>query len=218
MEHDRSSWRERLLFPGMALAIAAIVVVRRPVSDPAWLALALTAPGSLPLVVEAVRPRASGSPWLVAAGLIGALATVGLQVVHRPAYGELAPLLLVLLAARVGLVLPAGLSLPVMLVLAGAPQALGVVAGAHVPPAMAVGTACSWLAGLGMRSQGRVLRELRATQVVVAERAAAGERQRITREIHDLVAHALSVAMLQLTGARLALADGDAGEAMDALR
>jgi signal transduction histidine kinase len=217
MDPDRSSWRLRLLFPAMALAILAIVVARHPASDPIWLALVLAAPGGLPFVAEAVRPRLAGSPRLFAAGLVGALATVVLLAVHRSAYAELAPFLLVLLAARVGLVLPPGASLLVMLLLAGTPLALDVTAGTHIPLAVAVGTACSWLAGVGMRTQDRLLRELRAAQAGVADRAAAGERRRITREIHDLVAHSLSVAMLHLTGARLSLADGDAAEAMDAL-
>jgi signal transduction histidine kinase len=46
---------------------------------------------------------------------------------------------------------------------------------------------------------------------------ATGERQRLAREIHDLVAHSLAVTMLHLTGARLALKDGETDEAIDAL-
>ena len=40
------------------------------------------------------------------------------------------------------------------------------------------------------------------------ERATLAERQRIAREIHDLVAHSLSVTMLHVTGARQALVAG----------
>jgi signal transduction histidine kinase len=45
------------------------------------------------------------------------------------------------------------------------------------------------------------------------------ERQRIAREVHDLVAHSLSVTMLHLTAARRDLEDGaDVAEAIDALK
>jgi signal transduction histidine kinase len=212
-----SNWRQRLFFPALALAIVAMVVIRRPASDPAWLTLALAAPGALPFVADLVSPRLGGSRWGFAAELAGALAANLALVAHLPAYAEFAPFLLVLVAARIGMDVPLGPSLALMVAVAGAPQALNAVAGAHVPLAVAVGTACSWLTGVGMRAQDRLLRELRAAQAGVAERAASGERQRITREIHDLVAHTLSVAMLHLTGARLSLADGDAAEAMGAL-
>ena len=54
------------------------------------------------------------------------------------------------------------------------------------------------------------------------ERATLAERDRIAREIHDLVAHSLSVTMLQVTAARRLLNDlpdpsGDISEAVDAL-
>lgn len=54
------------------------------------------------------------------------------------------------------------------------------------------------------------------------QRATLAERERIAREIHDLVAHSLSVTLLQITGARQALRDveGDqsaVGEVDDAL-
>lgn len=47
--------------------------------------------------------------------------------------------------------------------------------------------------------------ELRGAQTELAHRAAAMERQRIARDVHDLVGHSLSVTLLHLTGARMAL-------------
>ena len=50
------------------------------------------------------------------------------------------------------------------------------------------------------------------------ERATLAERQRIAREIHDLVAHSLSVTMLHVTGAKQALVeDNDVDDAVAAL-
>ena len=61
--------------------------------------------------------------------------------------------------------------------------------------------------GVGVRCPraDALIDHLKAAQAGLAERAAADERQRIAREIHDVVAHSLAVTMLHLTGARLAL-------------
>jgi signal transduction histidine kinase len=60
-----------------------------------------------------------------------------------------------------------------------------------------------------LRSQMRALTAERAARVGERERATLAERERIAREIHDLVAHSLSVTLLHITGARHALRDVD---------
>jgi signal transduction histidine kinase len=68
-------------------------------------------------------------------------------------------------------------------------------------------------AGWAIGKQQRTLDELERTQAQLAERVAVEERRRVAREVHDVVAHTLAVTMLHLTGARLALGEGDATEA-----
>lgn len=73
--------------------------------------------------------------------------------------------------------------------------------------------------GVGVQSQIRFASEERARGELAVEKAAGDERQRIAREIHDVIAHSLSVTLLYLTGARRALeTDGDTDEAVGALR
>lgn len=81
-----------------------------------------------------------------------------------------------------------------------------------------LGIALGHLGGSGIREQGRLTAALQAAHDDLAERAAADERQRIAREVHDVIAHSLTVTMLHLTAARLALDTGDTAEAADALR
>jgi signal transduction histidine kinase len=76
-----------------------------------------------------------------------------------------------------------------------------------------VGTAFAWFAGYEVRSQQQLMHALVDAETKLADQAAAAERQRIARKVHDLVAHTLSVTMLHLTGARLALQDVDVTEA-----
>jgi signal transduction histidine kinase len=78
------------------------------------------------------------------------------------------------------------------------------------------GVGVSWLAGSMIRRQELLVAELREAQERQAAQAAANERTRIAREVHDVVAHSLTVTMLHVTGARRALAN-DPARAADAL-
>ena len=64
-----------------------------------------------------------------------------------------------------------------------------------------------------------LLAELEQTRAVQAQAAALAERQRLAREMHDVLAHSLSGLVLNLEGARLLAAQGGAdsqvGEAID---
>lgn len=72
--------------------------------------------------------------------------------------------------------------------------------------------------GLMLRWQMRALAAEQAARDEERERATLAERQRVAREIHDLVAHSLAVTMLHVTGARRALEqDADIPDAIDAL-
>ncbi len=68
------------------------------------------------------------------------------------------------------------------------------------------GLGISWLAGRMLRRQELLNQELHAMNDLRVQHAAVAERTRIASEVHDVVAHSLTVVMLHLTGARRALA------------
>lgn len=75
-----------------------------------------------------------------------------------------------------------------------------------------------WLLGYLMRTQRLLLAEQIEAQGMLAEHAAADERRRIAREVHDVIAHSLSITLLHVTGARRALQqDRDVDDAVEAL-
>ncbi|MBF6173657.1 sensor histidine kinase [Nocardia blacklockiae] len=85
-------------------------------------------------------------------------------------------------------------------------------------PMYLVGVVLGWMVGLMLQFQRRFLYQERENQENRAIRAADEERRRIAREVHDVIAHSLSVTMLHLTAARHALqTDRDVDEAVDAL-
>jgi len=81
-----------------------------------------------------------------------------------------------------------------------------------------------WTAGLSVtavamvmvRHQLVLVEALRAAQAGLAERSAAEERNRIAREIHDVLAHCLTVSLLHISAARLAV-ETDPADAARAL-
>ncbi|OJZ69305.1 two-component sensor histidine kinase [Mycobacterium paraffinicum] len=76
----------------------------------------------------------------------------------------------------------------------------------------------AWLLGYVMRSQRLLLAEQIEAQKMLAQHAAADERRRIAREVHDVIAHSLSITLLHLTGARRGLQqDRDIDDAVEAL-
>ncbi len=54
-----------------------------------------------------------------------------------------------------------------------------------------------------MRQQ-QLVTQLRAAQAGLAERSRAEERNRISRDLHDVIAHTLTVSLLHIASARLA--------------
>ncbi len=78
----------------------------------------------------------------------------------------------------------------------------------------AFGGAFSVLVGVLLRRATRLADELRAAEGELAVAAAREERHRIARDVHDLVAHSLTVVVLHVGGARRLLRkDPDAAEA-----
>jgi len=69
----------------------------------------------------------------------------------------------------------------------------------------------------GQEQAEQLLRELEATREAQAHAAVLAERHRLAREMHDVLAHALSGLALQLEGARLRAATHDDPELVQAL-
>jgi signal transduction histidine kinase len=78
------------------------------------------------------------------------------------------------------------------------------------------GTAFTVLAALLVRHQLTLVERMRALQADLAQRERADERTRIARELHDVIAHGLTVSLLHVASARLAV-EHDPADAARAL-
>jgi len=152
---------------------------------------------------------------LTAIGVV-LVSVVGFMV-REPGSPDFAGFLLVILTARVAAETPTAISLAVAVLAMALAVVLGLAGVLDTSVNLVVGTAFAWFAGYEVRAHQQLTRELMDAQAALADQAAAAERHRLARELHDLVAHTLSVTMLHLTGARLALEDLDIAEARAAL-
>lgn len=164
----------------------------------------------LPWVLQALRVDLPSPVFgiLVLAGTLG--------LVLRPVDIDVAPFSLVFLVAQMSAVCSTATGL------LWAFAAMALMAGVDLwgPYDQSLpwffGIALGWVGGFMVKAQLRLVTELRAAQAHLAERAATDERRRLARELHDVIAHSLTVMMLHVTGARRAL-DRDTRDAAEAL-
>jgi len=71
--------------------------------------------------------------------------------------------------------------------------------------AWAVGTLCAAGAALLIRHNLDLVDKLRTAQAAVADRSRAEERNRIARELHDVIGHSLTVVALNVASARMSV-------------
>jgi signal transduction histidine kinase len=152
--------------------------------------------------------------WLT----LSAAVVILLFATSTPIVSDFAPGLLVLMVGIVG-----ALAGPVWgaLAVVSAAALLVAASAAHRLDWLALylgSVALGWVVGYLLRTQQQLLIKQQEMQAHLAEHAAADERRRIAREVHDVIAHSLSVTLLHVTGARHALQqDRDIDDAVSAL-
>ena len=191
---------------GAAVTIGAGTFAQRAQTTSVAQDLLLVLVAVAPWVVAIVRPLPL-SVWF--ATVVGAVSVLLLE----PTPTDFSPFLLVLLAGTIAALVHPRLSFPAAVVAALPTVVLELLGQYDGSLIWAFATFFSWFFGTGFRWQLETLRQLHVAQDGLADRAAAEERQRLAYEVHDVVAHTMSVAMLHITGARLALVDGDIDEA-----
>ena len=196
------------------IAVAIGAVAQRGGQALTWQVLVGAVLALAPSIVEFARTW--HMPPLIASAAM--LVAVGLLLSQPLPTADLAPFLLVILGAEV-----TAMSQPITgLIVTAASAALLIIMSFFVSlPGVGiyvVGVALGFDVGYTVRWQKRALAAERERNLVERRQAASAERQRIAREIHDVVAHSLSVTLLHVTGARRALqTDRDIDDAIAAL-
>jgi signal transduction histidine kinase len=223
--------RRGLTIPGMASSAAGAQPVDFPARWARWVSLG----GFAVLLGIALPPlRPNPAVAVAAAGvamaasvlfvwlrrpllLYAALATAGVTVLSYAKSSNVCWFTMCLLAVWCGL---AGKRRDAVLFLGGT-IALFIVEWVWIAPdpgwaAWIGGVILSTMLGLLVRQQAELVTRLREAQAGLAEQARTEERNRIGRELHDVIAHTLTVALLHVTSARLAV-EHDPGDAARSL-
>jgi signal transduction histidine kinase len=210
------TWSALIAVDATVVLGGVIATVQRPIADlpVALLAFGLALSPELTFFVfnMKVTPMPLWVTWSSATALM-------LFATSTPVHADFAPSLLVLMVLAVvslastwgGFV--AAVSAAALLLAASALHRLDAVA-------LYLGfVAAGWLLGSVMRTQRLLLAEQIRAQQALAEHAPADERRRIAREVHDVIAHSLSITLLHVTGARRVLQqDRDVDDAVEALQ
>lgn len=195
----------------LAISVAAFAQRASVAGSPVIIvALVLTL---LPTAIWTVRGWLM-PPWFEA---IAVSTAVALYLVH-PVQPDLAPLLCLLVAGEIA----ATMRLWIALLIATADIGILVVAAAtgHLESAAlyVIGVILGADVGIALRWQMRALAAERANTAIVREQAMLAERQRLAREVHDVIGHSLSINLLHVTAARHALQQhGDITDAVESL-
>ena len=207
-------WIPIVSLVGQTICVLLSLAVRDALLPPTPIALALVLVVA-PDLVQFARGRML--PVWVEISVVGAAAAWLLFAPSAEHHGTIdpAPFLLTLLTAEVvardGLRVGAATGLGSLALILAA--ALG--PGVYSLPIHLLDVALGAAIGAILLWQMRALEAEREARANERERATLAERERIAREIHDLVAHSLSVTLLHITGARHALRDVDEAEGLD---
>lgn len=204
------------------LVVTVAAVVQRHAYFPSLLPLLAMLTAFLPIplfVIFGVKPH---PVLLKACGLLSCA-----LFLLQPVPADFAPFVLVIVAGEVAAIAPRGITIGFALIailelvafdLAGNLQWGFEGQRLQGLPMYVLGILLGMFVGVMLQYQRRFLYQERENQAIRAGQAADEERRRIAREVHDVIAHSLSITLLHLTAARRALqTDDDVTEAVEAL-
>jgi len=207
----RNTWHAYLLAGGTVVgaATAATTILQRNGSLASILLVGII----VAFAAGSRRLPPSIAPYVASAG---ALLGTALLMSH-PVHADEAPFFLVINAAYVGLVAPVPAAVAVALASAAVPVGWNLANRFDSSLLWVAGISLGCVAGTVGQAMLRLLDDLEAAQADLSARAVTDERRRIAREVHDVIAHSLTVTMLHVTGARMALEAGDTDDTRAAL-
>ncbi len=209
-------WWIPLVMNSLAILAGCIAVGQRVGEHPLAPVAALIAVALVPWGFDFA---ARALPWAVHTVITSAAALT--VAIRYPTDYDFSVFVLVMLTGHLGAVARPTAGLLSTTAVAGAVKLAALTLGLEGSAFWIVALIVGWDVGFVMQYQQRRLTAERRAQAEHEAAAILHERQRIAREVHDVIAHSLSVTMLHLTAARRSLEeDRESGvdESIEALR
>lgn len=210
-------WIPLVMYASTALALV-IGVAQRAGSGHVAEATGLALLSAVPWLFDACAIRLRW--WLTV--VLAATPTLVLMAAYPVPY-DFAVFALVMVVGHLGALEKFWQSLAATVAVCAAVGTLGVTGHVEASAFWIAGIVVGWDIGFIMQYQQRRLDAQESAAEAAQVQAVLEERQRIAREVHDVIAHSLSVTLLHVTAARRMLEDEDlqptdvreAGEALD---
>lgn len=206
-------WIPLVMYSSTAIALV-IGVAQRAGSGHVGIAALLAALSAVPWVFDAFAIRLR---WWVT-GPVAAAPALALMVLHPVDY-DFVVFSIVMLVGHLGALEKFWQSLVATALICTAVAVAGLAGPLDAWAFWLAGIVVGWDIGFIMQYQQRQLDDQQRLAAGQQAAAVLEERQRIAREVHDVIAHSLSVTLLHLTAARRSLEDEDVdvAEASEAL-
>lgn len=216
--YPRFAWWIPLVMYGSTAIALVIGVAQRTGSGHVPEATGLALLSAVPWLLDACAVRVRW--WLTVP--LAAVPTLLLMATYPVPY-DFAVFALVMLVGHLGALEKFVASLAATTLVCVAVGALGMTGQIEASAFWIAGIVVGWDIGFIMQYQQRRLDSQESAAIAAQAQAVLEERQRIAREVHDVIAHSLSVTLLHVTAARRMLSDEDllpaditeAGEALD---
>lgn len=216
--YPRFVWWIPLVMYGSTTIALVIGVAQRAGSGHALAAAGLALLSAVPWALDAAAVRLRW--WMTV--LIAAVPVLVLMAAYPVSY-DFAVFALVMLVGHLGALEKFAASLAATALVGAAVATLGMTGQIEASALWVAAVVVGWDIGFIMQYQQRRLDAQESAAVTAQAQAVLEERQRIAREVHDVIAHSLSVTLLHVTAARRMLEDDDllpgdireAGEALD---
>jgi signal transduction histidine kinase len=218
---ERSCERLGLSYPWWIPAYSALTCIALTIA--AYVQRGALAP-SLPTIAALILTLSPIAVWALLGWLvppwIEALTTTVAVALYltQPVAPDFAPLLFMIVAGEVA---ATSRIWPALILSTVEIAVLVVAAESHhlqSAPLYIVGVVLGVDVGIALRWQMRALAAERANTSIAQQQAMLAERQRVAREVHDVVGHSLSINLLHVTAARYSLQQhADITDAIDSL-